>query len=180
MSNTTTIAIIGVAGKKELFIATLLAAKYQVLLFDHDQEKLPKDCNQVMLPGKSTNPEAMQCPTDASWQADVIILTGYHQPDQLIAEKICRVATQKIVFVFMTETDNELFPATEFTWQQLLPHSKLTTVFGADLNDEKETCKLLIMESNDKQALEAGAALFKTAGFKIQTLFTPFISMSFS
>jgi len=175
MPNNTTIAIIGVAGKKEVSIAKLFAAKYHVLLFDHNEDKLSKACHQITLPGKSANAEMMHCPTDASWEADVILLLGYTDPDQFISKKIDRVATQKIVVVFVNETYNDSFKAIEFTWRQLLPYSKLITVSGVDFMAESELSKQLIMESNDEDALKEGAVLFASVGFNIQILFTPLI-----
>ncbi len=175
MSNATTIAIIGVAGKMKFSIATAFAKKYHVLLFDHHQDNLSAGCQQSMQIAKSGNLEMMHCPTNASWEADVIFLIGYNEPDQFIAEKIRKVATQKIVVVFEKKTDIDVLAVPEFTWQQLLPHSKLITVLGADFDTNGKLSKELVIESNDESVLKEGAALLKSAGFNIQTLFTPFI-----
>jgi len=174
MSNATTIAIIGVAGKREQSIATLFAAKYHVLLFGHDQEILSGICHQIRSSGKATDVEAMQCPADASWEADIIILMGYNHADESISKKIKRVATRKIVIVFAAGTGGELLLATSSAWQQLLPYSRLINVLDAGAGAAGELSKQLIMESNDEDALKTGEALFTSVGFNIQTLFTAF------
>lgn len=175
MSNATTIAIIGVAGSRGLSIAKRFAAKHQVLLFDKDQDKLAKACHQILVHNSSARAEVMVCPADASWEADVIMVTGYCSTDTEISTKISKVSTGKIVIVFADDASNDLFINPAATWQQLLPHSKVIAVFTAGPAVAKGLPKEIIMEGNDEEALITGAAIFTSAGFNTQILFTPFI-----
>jgi predicted dinucleotide-binding enzyme len=68
----------------------------RLLLFANDRKKVEAVANHI----KSSNPladvEALDCPANAAWEADIIILAVPHEAEKEIAEKIKEVANQKL------------------------------------------------------------------------------------
>jgi hypothetical protein len=127
MTTTTTIAIIG----KTPLAQTLSKGRYRILLFGWE-------CKEG---------ELMDCPIEASWEADIIVLAA--QAEEM-AEKIRAVAVQKLVLSY---------GATEVL-QTLLPHSKV--VEFSNLSPEQ---RVINISGDDGDALYATAELFRSVGF---------------
>src|SRR5687767_2748873 len=173
------IAVIGATGNMGSAISKSLAkGNYRLLLKANDQEKL----NQLVSDIKSSNPtadvEAMVCPKDASWEADIIIAAVPYAAEKEVAEKIREVATQKIV-VSISNPLNETYdglvtsPGTSAAeeLQKLLPHSKVikafNTTFAADFSNPVIDGKQVdaFIAGDDEEALETVSKIVSTAGF---------------
>src|SRR5687767_1955934 len=92
------IAVIGATGNMGSAISKSLAkGNYRLLLKANDQEKLNQLVTEIKAANPSADVEAMVCPKDASWEADIIIAAVPYAAEKEVAEKIREVATQKIV-----------------------------------------------------------------------------------
>lgn len=180
MNRKQTIAIIGATGNMGSAISTALAkGNYRLLLKDSDEQKLYELVNNIKSKYPSAELEAMPCPKEASWEADIIILAVPFAAEKEIAEKIKDVANQKIV-ISIANPLNESFdglvtdPGTSAAeiLQQLLPHSKIVkafnTTFAADFStpviDGKQADAFVA--GNDDEAVETVSELVATAGFR--------------
>ena len=112
----------------------------RLLLFTDKKEKVQALLNDIKESNPSADVEALECPTNASWEADVIILAVPYQAEKEIAEKIKEVATQKIVISIanpLNETYDGLVTAPGSSaaeeLQKLLPHSKVIKAFAFTL-----------------------------------------------
>ena len=127
MPTTTTIAIIG----KTPLVHALAKGRYRLLLFG----------------GEGEEGELMDCPVEASWEADIIVLAA--QAEEM-AEKIRAVAVQKIV---LSNGSLEVL-------QTLLPHSKV--VQFSNISPEQ---RMIDITASDSEALFATAELLRSVSF---------------
>ena len=75
MSTKQTIAVIGATGNMGSNIAKSLSkGNNRILLFAKDQEKVKTVVSEIKSSNASADVEAFECPTNAAWEADVIIL----------------------------------------------------------------------------------------------------------
>ena len=179
MSTKQNIAVIGATGNMGSAISRSLAkGNYRLLLKANDQDKLNQLVNEI----KTTNPtaevEAMVCPKDASWEADIIIAAVPYAAEKEVAEKIREVATQKIV-VSIANPLNETYdglvtsPGSSAAeeLQKLLPHSKVikafNTTFAPDFSNPVIDGKQVdaFIAGDDEEALETVSKMVSTAGF---------------
>jgi predicted dinucleotide-binding enzyme len=117
MSTKQTIAVIGASGKMGAAICKKLATgNNRLLLFANEKEKVKTLANEITTGTESAEVEVLECPTDASWEADVIVLAVPSESEKEISEKIREVANRKLVITINTPAE---------ALQQLLPHSKL-------------------------------------------------------
>ncbi|HJW17176.1 MAG TPA: NAD(P)-binding domain-containing protein [Flavisolibacter sp.] len=179
MQTKQTIAIIGATGNMGSAIAKSVASgPYRLLLKGNKQEEL----NSLVKDIKSKNPnaevESAVCPTEASWEADIIILAVPFEAEKEIAPMIKEVANQKIVISIANPlnatyngsvTPPDTSAAEEL--QKLLPHSKVikafNTTFAADfttplINGNQADA---FIAGNDDEALQIVSDLVTTAGF---------------
>ena len=179
MKTKQTIAIIGATGNMGSAISRSLAkGNYRLLLKATNEEELNKLVKEIKDKTSSANVEAILCPTEASREADIIILAVPFEAEKEIAEKIKEVANQKIVISIsnpLNETYNGLVtaPGTSAAeeLQKLLPNSKVikafNTTFAADFSapviDGKQVDAFIA--GNDEEALETVKELVSTAGF---------------
>ena len=172
MSLITTIAILGAADTNISFVAKRIAKQYRILLFDKNATKLAEIHNQLLASNPFANIEKMNCATDASWEADIIIFSATYCLDSSIIEKIKQVSTGKIVIIICEQSNPEFAPMDYLTLQQLLKHVKLIQV-GSTINNTKTDLenKLTIM-GNDKSAIETVSFLFTLVGFTTQHILT--------
>ena len=179
MKTKQTIAVIGATGNMGSAISKSLAkGNYRLLLKANSDEELNKLVKEIK--GKNSTPdvEAMLCPTEASWEADIIILAVPFESEKEIAEKIKEVANQKIVISIanpLNQTYDGLVTAPDTSaaeeLQKLLPNSKVikafNTTFAADFPtpviDGKQVDAFIA--GNDEDALETVKELVSTAGF---------------
>jgi NADPH-dependent F420 reductase len=179
MNTKQTIAIIGATGKMGSAIAASLAkGNYRLLLKGNDAARLDGLVKQVTGANSNADVEAMACPKDASWEADIIILAIPYKAEKEVAEKIKEVANQKVV-ISISNPLNEAFdglvtdPSTSAAeeLQKLLPHSKVVkafnTSFAADFSSPVIGSKQVdgFIAGNDEDALQTVSELVATAGF---------------
>lgn len=179
MNTKQTIAIIGSTGNMGSALAKNLSkGNYRLLLKGIKEEALEKLVQDI----KSTNPaadlEAIACPAEASWEADIIILATPYGAEKELAEKIREVANQKIV-VSISNPLNETYDGMVTTpdtsageeLQKLLPNAKVVkafnTTFAADFAtpviDGKQVDAFIA--GNDDEAVKTVSELVTTAGF---------------
>jgi len=175
----TAIAIIGATGNMGSALAKSLAkGPYRLLLFAHDNAKLESVKEEITRTVPTAELECVGCPTDASWQADVIISAVPYAAEKEVVEKIRTVATQKIV-VSIANPLNETYdglvttPGTSAAeeLQKLLPASKVVkafnTTYAADfsqpvINGQQVDC---FVAGNDSEAVSVVKELVATVGF---------------
>lgn len=117
MSTKQTIAVIGASDRMGAAISKKLATgNNRLLLFASEIEKVKALANDITTGTESAEVEVLECPTDASWEADVIVLAVPVDSEKEIAEKIREVANQKLVITIHNPVA---------ALQKLLPHSKL-------------------------------------------------------
>jgi len=179
MKTKQTIAIIGATGSMGSAISKSLSkGNYRLLLKSGDTDKLKKLSSEIKATHPSADLELMTCPTEASWEADIIILAVPFEAEKEITERIRDVANQKIV-VSIANPLNQTFdglvtrPGTSAAeeLQKLLPNSKVVkafnTTFAADFStpviDGKQVDAFI--GGNDKEAVATVKELVSTAGF---------------
>lgn len=179
MKTKKTIAIIGATGNMGSAISQSLSkGHYRLLLKANEQEEL-----DILVKGiESNNPnveiEAAVCPTEASWEADIIILAVPFGAETEVVGKIREVANQKIVISIsnpLNETFDGLVTASDTSaaeeLQKLLPNSKVikafNTTFAADFSSPVINGKQVdaFIAGNDEEALQTVSELLTTAGF---------------
>lgn len=179
MKTKQTIAIIGATGNMGSAISKSLAkANYRLLLKATRQDKLSRLVNEIKGKHSSADVEAMPCPTEASWEADIIILAVPFEAEKEIAETIKEVANQKIVISIanpLNETYDGLVTAPDSSaaeeLQKQLPNSKVikafNTTFAADFStpviDGRQVDAFIA--GNDEDALQTVKELVGAAGF---------------
>lgn len=179
MNTKQTIAIIGATGNMGSGLAkTLSRGNNRLLLFAKHGDKVQALVEEIKSNNASADVEALACPTDASWEADVIILAVPYAAEKEIAARIREVANQKIVISIanpLSETYSGLVtaPGTSAAeeLQTLLPNSKVVkafnTTFAADFStpviDGKQADAFVA--GNDDEAVNTVCELVKTAGF---------------
>ncbi len=179
MNTKQTIAVIGASGNMGSAISKSLSkGNYRLLLFSNEKEKMEALVNEIKNSHAAADLEALECPTDASWEADVIILAVPFQAEKELAEKIREVANQKIVISIanpLNETYNDLVTTPDTSaaeeLQKLLPNSKVVkafnTTFAGDFStpviDGKKVDSFIA--GNDEEALQTISELVTTAGF---------------
>jgi len=179
MNTKQTIAIIGATGSMGTAISKSLAkGNYRLLLFSSKTEQLQALASQIQTLHPLADVIVSQCPTDASWEADIIILAVPYQAQQELAGKIKQVANQKIVISIanpLNVTYDGLVTAPDTSaaeqLQLLLPHSKIVkafnTVFAADFAQPVISQKQAdaFIAGDDQEALEVVEQLVSIAGF---------------
>jgi 8-hydroxy-5-deazaflavin:NADPH oxidoreductase len=179
MQTKQTIAIIGATGNMGSAISKALSrGNYKLLLKATRQEELDKLVKEIKDKISSADVEAVPFPTEASWEADVIILAVPFEAEKEIAAKIKEVANQKIVISIanpLNQTYDGLVtaPGTSAAeeLQKLLPNSKVikafNTTFAADFSSPVIDGKQVdaFVAGNDGDALETVKELVGTAGF---------------
>ena len=162
MSNRRTFAVLGVSETKSIFLAKQIAKTNPVLLFDHDAVVVNEVHAQILLEYPKANAEMMICPTNASWEADIIILSDNAATDDNFTKKIKRVATGKIVLVLVNEMNTIDSESTLDKLQLLFPFSKVIQSFES--MDEVENS--LLLKGNDEETLKTIWTLFTSIGLK--------------
>ena len=151
---------------------------YRLVLKATKQDELDALVSEIKTKVPNADIEAAVCPTEASWEADIIILAVPFNVEKELAEKIKEVANQKIVISIanpLNETYNGLVTAPDSSaaeeLQKLLPNSKVikafNTTFAADFStpliDGKQVDAFIA--GNAEEALQTVSELVTTAGF---------------
>lgn len=87
MQNIKTIAVIGASDKRNFAVLNELAARYQMLLFDNNEKALLEIHQALLVQNRYAKIEKMSCATNASWEADIIILSGFCINDSNVVQK---------------------------------------------------------------------------------------------
>ena len=178
MQTKQTIAIIGATGNMGSAISKNLSkGNYRLLLRANDRQKLEELVNEIKTANSSADIEGINCPVDASWEADIIIAAVPYKAEKDVAEKIREVANQKIVISIanpLNETNDGLVtePGTSAAeeLQKLLPNSKVVkafnTTFAADFSTPVIEGKKAdaFIAGNDEEAVQTVAGLVSIAG----------------
>jgi predicted dinucleotide-binding enzyme len=164
MSNKKTVALLGVSETNSIFLAKQIAKTNPVLLFDHDVVVLNAVYSQILLEYPNAKAEIMICPTNASWEADVIILSNAAATDGNLIEKIRNVATGKIVLFLENKknTDENSYEKL----QDLFPFSKVVQSFESADNSNDS----LFLNGNDNEAVKTILTLFTSIGLKANVI----------
>ncbi|HEY0896441.1 MAG TPA: NAD(P)-binding domain-containing protein [Sphingobacteriaceae bacterium] len=179
MQTKQTIAVIGASGNMGSAISKNLSkGNYRILLFANDKEKVETVVNDIKSHNAAADVEALECPTDASWEADIIVFAVPYQAEKELAERIRAVANQKIVISIanpLNEAYNGLVTSPDTSaaeeLQKLLPNSKVVkafnTTFAADFAspviDGKQADGFIA--GNDEEAVNTVSELVAIAGF---------------
>lgn len=179
MNTKQTIAIIGATGNMGSGIAkTLSRGNNRLLLFANKQDKTQALVEEIRSANPSADVEACECPANASWEADIIILAVPYPAEKEIAAKIKEVANQKIVISIanpLNETYDGLLTAPDTSaaeeLQKLLPNSKVVkaynTVFAAGfatpvIGGQQADA---FVAGDDAEAVQTVSGLVATSGF---------------
>ena len=179
MKTKQTIAIIGATGNMGSAISKSIAkGPYRLILKATKPDELDSVVSEIRSKTPDADVEAAVCPTEASWEADIIILAVPFNAEKELAEEIKEVANQKIVISIanpLNEIYNGLVTAPDSSaaeeLQKLLPNSKVikafNTTFAADFAtpgiDGKQVDAFIA--GNDEEALQTVSELVATAGF---------------
>jgi NADPH-dependent F420 reductase len=179
MSTKQTIAIIGATGNMGSALAkTLSKGNNRLLLFANNQDKVKALVDEIKSTNKKADVEGIECPTNASWEADIIVMAVPYTAEKEIAMRIQEVANQKVV-ISIANPLNENYDAlvtppdtsAAEELQKLLPNSKVVkafntvfaTVFTTPVIDGKQVDVLIA--GNDSNAMVTVSELVQTAGF---------------
>ena len=179
MNTKQTIAVIGATGNMGKGIARSLAkGNNRLLLFGNNPQKVQMLVDEIKKENQSSDIEALQCPTNASWEADIIILAVPYEAQKELATKIEAVTNQKIVVSIanpLNDTYSGLVTAPDTSaaeeLQNRLPNAKVVkafnTVFAADFATPVIAGQQAdaFVAGNDAEAVKTVSELVATAGF---------------
>lgn len=161
-----TIAIIGSGNLGATLAIRLCNSPYRLLIFDQDLSKAQAVTEQLLTATPTAEVEAIDCPTNASWEADIIVLAVPESSKKEVADRIRDVAVCKIVISLYTpvpDEDSRHFESTAIhvgeELQQRLPNSKVVNVI---IMGEERTDAFLI--STYPEALITVSTLIQQAG----------------
>jgi hypothetical protein len=163
MENVKIIAVIGASEKKNFSVFKELANHYHLLLFNKNEKALSDIYQRLIVEYRDDSVEKMDCAVNASWEADVIILSGFCASDLVTIEKIKEVATGKTIIIMENEDDFTKSINRELNFDLIYPYSKIVEVINVakDKNTENE----FLVESKNAKALETVSTIFERCGF---------------
>lgn len=157
---------------------SLARGNYRLLLKSNNEDALTRLVEEIEAETPAARVEAMPCPREASWEADIILLAVPFNAEKEIAEKIREVANQKVVVSIVNPLnstyDGLVTPPTTSAaeeLQRLLPHSKVVkafnTTFAADFYQPVIDGRQVdaFIAGNDAEAVETVREMVTTAGF---------------
>lgn len=159
-----TIVVIGAGEIGKGIVRGLSGGRDRVVFCDRDFDAATSFTDALKKQHSGYQVEALQCSYEATWEADIIILSLPSCPDRLeIATKVKAVASQKIVIAADEIAVKEL--------QALLPFSKIVQAFdnlpAGAFNGTVEQKKHIYcpVKGDDAEAVQTVAALVRTIGF---------------
>jgi hypothetical protein len=152
MENIRTIAVIGASEERNFSILKELSERYHLLLFDNNKQALTDIHESLVAQNRHGEIEKMDCALSASWEADIIILSGFCVNDAVVVEKIKEVATAKIIIIMENDDD--------FTKSI---NSKIVEIINVATDDNAE--KEFLLEGHHSKALDTVAGIFDRCGF---------------
>jgi len=157
---------------------SLSKSNNRLLLFAGKQDKSRALVNEIKNTYPSADVEAYECPADAAWEADIIILAVPYAAEKEMAAKIKEVANQKIVISIanpLNESYDGMLTAPDTSaaeeLQKLLPNAKVVkafnTVFAADFATPVIAGQQAdaFVAGNDGDAVQTVSDLVANAGF---------------
>ncbi len=162
MSNRTTFAVLGVSETKSIFLAKQIAKTNTVLLFDQNTATLLEVYTEIISENPKANAEMMICPTNASWEADVILLSNDTATNAALLEKIKKVATGKIIITLGNEIEGISSASIFDELQHLFPFSKVVQSIGSSEDSDNS----FVLKGNEGQTLRTVLAFFTAIGLK--------------
>lgn len=163
MQNIKSIAVIGASDKRNFAVLNGLATRYQLLLFDNNEKALSEIHQALLQENRYASIEQMPCAVNASWEADIIILSGFCINDSQIVQKIKNVATAKTIIIM--ENDDEFTKSINYqvSFDIIFPHSKIVEVININADDTPE--KEFLLEGHSGEALDTVSHMFEGVGF---------------
>lgn len=161
-----TIAILGATEKYASALAEGLASDCNRLLLLSDQHaELLALRENILQKNPSVSIEITDCASDASWQADIIVLALCSDLQRLMSGSIVGFVTQKTLIAFVESQEDFLNKAKSNALQELLPHTHVVSVF---LTEGPEQVKLFYSSGINEDALEEAKSLLISAGFNTE------------
>lgn len=158
-----TIAIIGATEKNASALAEGLATNCNRLLLLGDQKnELLALREQILIKKPIADIEITDCTTDASWQADIIVLAICSDLQRLVSSNIAGFVTQKTLIAFVESQEDVLHESKSNALQELLPHTHVVSVF---LKEDQGHGILFYASGLNEEALEEANTLLISAGF---------------
>jgi predicted dinucleotide-binding enzyme len=162
MAHKNTIAIIGATRTLGAIIAKGISTGYRLLLMDSKQDELMALQGRIQQLDSTAEVDVLQCCKDASWEADIIVVTVAVGELSETALKMKDVATCKTVINIIPSgsTGEEL--------RKLLPHSKVINVSIAEGVDQSFTANGTVdalIEGADDESIATTTEIIKTIGF---------------
>lgn len=163
MQNVKTIAVIGASDKRNFAVLNELASRYQLLLFDRNENALSEIHQALMAQNRYASIEVMSCAINASWEADIIILSGFCINDPEVVQKIKNVATAKTIIIM--ENDDEFTKSINYqvSFDLIFPHSNIVEVIN--INSDESSDKEFLLEGQDGYSLDTVSSIFEGVGF---------------
>lgn len=122
MSYKNTVAIIGATTTIGTVVAKSIAVNYRLLLMDSARPELVRLQHNIQAANQKAEVDILNCCKDASWEADIIVVSNEGTGLDDIAVKMKDVSTCKTVLHFTTDEINI------DKLQQLLPHARVVTI----------------------------------------------------
>lgn len=170
METAKTIAIVGATQKMSAELALRLGAagNNRLLLMSTDEVGLADLKSRIESIGTPKEIFTLSCSRDASWEADIIMVTGTAEAERTEAEKIRDVAVGKIVIHLSSLMESESHIVRKHdsaaeSLQRLLPDSKVVGVYVAIGAESKSTEAFLT--GNNGAAVEMISQIMSAAGF---------------
>nr|WP_314839398.1 hypothetical protein [uncultured Flavobacterium sp.] len=162
MSPRKIVAVLGVSETNSVFVAKQIAKTNTVLLFDRDTSVLNSVFSEIQTANPNANVEKMICPTNASWEADIIVLSNDSVIDGNGINKIRNVATGKLVLFFENDISIDVESYSSQKIQALFPFSKVVHVCEskANLSDSFN------ISGNNQEAVQTVFTLLTSIGLK--------------
>ncbi|GAB4014370.1 hypothetical protein GCM10028808_36660 [Spirosoma migulaei] len=162
-----TIAIIGLGNSGTELAIRLVDGPYRLLLFDQDFVNAQKLTNQLLRSTPLADVEAIDCQVNASWEADIIVLSVPESSLNELCNRIREVATCKIAIcltTFLNDDDSAHLDPVRIHMgeelQQKLPNSKVVNV--VIMGEERADAFLI---STHQEALATVSTLVQKAGW---------------
>lgn len=122
MAHKDTVAIIGATTAAGTLIANSIAANYRLLLMDTEKSQLVLLQRQIQEADKTAEANILDCSTDASWEADIIVVANDGEMLDELAVKMKDVSNCKTVLHFTAHQNNM------DKLQHLLPYAEVVSI----------------------------------------------------
>ena len=177
MQTKQTISIIGNTLNIGSFLATRLSSgNFRLLLCTGKPQTAETLVEEIHRVSPKADAEVSDCPFDASWESDIILIAAPVEEHEEIAGRIRPVSNQKVVINITTiskKGSNGMRSTTDTnaaeTMQRLLPNSKLVATsisgFESEATSTDNAGKQIdaLIYGDDRAALETVADMFRAA-----------------